>query len=133
LALAFSTVVVVRWGLRWFALSLGIVVGVMMFCYVAIPSRLLGITKDDVTLSRKDKLAASALGGALGALVCTPPYAMARIGIMLGSHALFVPGVVLVVIGFALQAGATGSVKAIKMSTKLIGGRSPEVVASPGG
>jgi hypothetical protein len=131
LALGFSTMVAPRWGLGWFTISLGIVVAVMMFCYVAIPSRLLGITKADVTLSRKDKVAATALGGALGAIVCTPPYALCRIGIlMLGSHALFVPGVILLVIGFGLQAGATGSVKAIKMSTKLLTGR-PTDATSP--
>jgi hypothetical protein len=127
-ALAVSTVVVTRWGLGWFTLSLSIVVGVMMFCYVAIPSRLVGISKADVDISRRDKLAASALGGALGALVCTPPYAMERVGVlMLGSHALFVVGIVLLVIGFSLQAGATGAVKAIKMSMKLVGGRTPAV------
>jgi hypothetical protein len=123
LALGFATMVAPRWGLGWFTISLGVVVGVMMFCYVAIPSRLLGITKADVTLSRRDKVAATALGGAIGAIVCTPPYVLCRVGIlMLGSHALFVPGVILLVIGLGLQAGATGSVKAIKMSTKLLVG-----------
>src|SRR5512135_3490693 len=38
--LAFSTTVVTRWGRPWFTLSLGIVVGVMMVCYVAVPARL---------------------------------------------------------------------------------------------
>jgi hypothetical protein len=41
---------------------------------------------------------------------------------MLGSKALLVPGIILVAVGFTLQAGATGAVKAIKMSTKLVGG-----------
>ena len=44
LALALAAVVVDRWGLRWFALTMSIVVGIMMFCYVAIPARLLGIS-----------------------------------------------------------------------------------------
>ena len=37
LALGFSTMVVQRWGLRWFGLSLGIVVGILMFTYVLVP------------------------------------------------------------------------------------------------
>jgi hypothetical protein len=121
-ALGFSAIVVPRWGKPWFTLSLGIVVAVMMFAYVTLPARLVGIRPGG---SRRDKLAASAIAGTLGALVCTPPYVIGRIGILLlGSHALFVVGVVLLVVGFALQGGATGAVKAIKMSAKLAAGRS---------
>ena len=123
-ALALAAVVVDRWGLRWFALTMSVVLGIMMFCYVAIPSRLLGITTGNATYSRRDKLAASAMGGLLGAIVCTPPYALARVGIlMLGSKPLFVPGLFVLTLGITLQAGATGSVKAIKMSAKLVAGQ----------
>ena len=45
-------------------LTLGIVVGIMMVCYVAIPSRLIGMK---TTFSKRDKLAASVVGGAVGA------------------------------------------------------------------
>lgn len=122
--LAFSTTVVTRWGRPWFGLSLGIVVGVMMVCYVAVPARLIG---GKPTQSRRDKLATSAVGGALGAIVCTPPYLLGRLGIlMLGSKALLVPGIFLIAIGATLQAGATGAVRAIKMTARLTG------VASPG-
>jgi hypothetical protein len=121
LLLGLSTVVVTRWGSPWFALSLSVVVGVMMVCYVAVPARLIGMKASH---SRRDKLTASALSGAIGAAVCTPPYLLARVGIlMLGSRALFIPGVVVVAVGFASQAGATGAVNAIKLSTSLIGGR----------
>jgi hypothetical protein len=120
LLLGLSTVVVTRWGRPWFGLSLSIVVAVMMICYVAVPSRLIGMK---ALHSRRDKLTASAVSGAIGAAVCMPPYLLARIGIlMLGSHTLFVVGIVLLVIGATLQAGATGAVKAIKMSAKLVGG-----------
>ena len=44
--LGLSTVVVVRWGVFWFGFSLSIVVGVMMICYVAVPSRLIGMKTD---------------------------------------------------------------------------------------
>jgi uncharacterized membrane protein len=122
LALGFSAIVVPQWGKTWFTLSLGIVVGVMMFTYVTLPARLVGIR---ATGSRRDKLAASTIAGTVGALVCTPPYVIGRIGILLlGSNALFALGVVLVVVGFVLQSGATGAVKAIKMSAKLAAGRS---------
>ena len=62
--------VVTRWGHPWFAISLGIVVGVMMVCYVAVPSRLIGVKPD-----RRD--ATSSPHGASAArserVVCTPP------------------------------------------------------------
>jgi uncharacterized membrane protein len=121
LALGASVVVVPRWGPPWFALSLGIVVGVMMLTYVTVPARIVGVKPVG---SRRDKMAAAAIGGTIGALVCTPAYVIGRIGILLlGSNALFALGVILVVVGFALQAGATGAVKAIKMSAKLAAGQ----------
>jgi hypothetical protein len=119
LALGLSTLVVTRSGHPWFGISLSIVVGVMMICYVAVPARLIGVKS---TASRRDKLTSSAVGGALGAVVCTPPYLLGRIGIlMLGSHALFVPGLIVLTLGVTLQAGATGAVRTVKMSVKLVG------------
>ena len=121
--LGLSTVVFARWGLWWFALSLSIVIAVMMVCYVAVPARLIGMK---TSYSKRDKLTATAVGGAVGAVVCTPPYALGRLGLlMLGSHALFIPGCVVLAVGLTLQAGATGAVKAIKMSAKLVSGRRP--------
>jgi hypothetical protein len=118
--LALSTTVVTRFGLRWFAISLSIVLGIMMVCYVTVPARLVGVEKR--AMSRRDRLVAGAVGGALGAVVCTPPYVLARVGLlMLGSQLLFVPGLFVLTLGITLQAGATGSVKAIKMSTTLMG------------
>ena len=129
ICLGLSTVVFARWGLWWFALSLSIVIGVMMVCYVAVPARLIGMK---TTYSKRDKLAATAVGGAVGAVVCTPPYALGRLGLlMLGWHAFFIPGCVVLAVGLTLQAGATGAVKAIKMSAKLVAGNRP--AASPDG
>ena len=128
ICLGVSTVIFARWGKLWFALSLGIVVGVMMVCYVAVPARLIGVKN---THSKRDKLTATAVGGAVGAVVCTPPYALARVGLlMLGSHTLFIPGCVVLAIGLTLQAGATGAVKAVKMSAKLVSGHQPAAAAS---
>jgi hypothetical protein len=117
LALGLATVVFPRWRRPWFGLTLSIVIGVMMVCYVAVPARLVGVKNN---YSKRDKLTASAVGGAIGAVVCTPPYVLGRIGlIMLGSHTLFIPGCVVIGIGLTLQAGATGAVKTIKMTAKL--------------
>jgi hypothetical protein len=113
--LAFATTITTRWGRPWFALCLGVVVGVMMISYLALPARLIG---GRPTYSRRDKIASGVLGGVLSATICTPPYVLGRIGILLlGS--LLVPGIMLLVIGATLQAGATGAVSAIKMTSSL--------------
>ena len=70
------------------SISLGIVVGVMMISYVAVPPRLIG--SKSPKQSRRDKLAATAVG-ALSATVCTPPYIPGRLGILaLGSSAVII-------------------------------------------
>jgi hypothetical protein len=120
LLLALSTTVVTRWGRPWFTLSLGIVVGLMMVSYVAVPARLIGAKP---AYSKRDKLMTTLVGGALGVTVSFPPYVLGRIGLlMLGSRALLIPGIVLVALGATLQAGATGAVRAIKMSVSLTAG-----------
>jgi hypothetical protein len=130
-ALGTSAIVVPRWGRSWFAISLSIVIAVMMVTYVTVPSRLVGMKAN---VSRRDKLVAAAVGGAVGAIVCTPPYLMARIGILLlGSRITFVVGVILIAFGLTLQAGATGAVKAIKMSAKLVAGNSATPSAGAAG
>jgi hypothetical protein len=121
--LTIGTTVAPRWGKPWFVLCLGIVIGIMMVCYVAVPARLIGVKPKR---SAREKLTAGALGAALGATVCTPPYLLGRLGIlMLGSKYLFVPGIVALTFGFTLQAGATGAVRAIKMSLKLMADPAP--------
>ncbi len=120
LALGVSTVVVTRAGRPWFALCLGVVIGVMMLCYVAVPSSLIGVKP---TRSRRDKLAATAVGGMLGAAVSAPAYVVGRIGLlMLGSSVLLIPAIFVLALGFTLQAGATGAVKAIKLSAQFVAG-----------
>jgi len=127
LLLAFSTLIVTRSGRPWFAICLGIVVGLMMISYIAVPARLIGGKR--VFKSRRDKLTTSAVGGAIGATVSAPPYLMGRIGLLLlGTKILWPLGVVLIAVGATLQAGATGAVRAIKMSVKL-GVAGPEAPA----
>jgi hypothetical protein len=120
LMLSYSALIVARWSHWRFVVAQSVVVGIMMFCYLSVPARLVGLKR---TGSRRDKLAATAVGGAVGAVVCSPPYLLGRFGIlMLGwGGALFWVGIILIVIGSALQTGATSAVKAVKMSAKLVG------------
>ena len=136
LVLAVATMLAPRWSLGWFALLLGTALAILMVCYVAVPARIIGMRTakpaSAAQSGRAAKLAGAAVTGLFGAIVCTPPYAIARGGIvLLGSSALFPLGVTLLVIGLMLEAGATGAVKAIKVSAKLLAGRSPDTAASP--
>ena len=128
LALSFSALITTRWGHWPFVISQSIVVGIMTLCYLAVPARIVGIEKKNQ--SRRDALAATAVGGAVGAVVCSPPYMLGRLGIlMLGWPYVFWLGIILIVIGAALQTGATSAVKAVKFSAKLVG--HPGDVAEP--
>lgn len=117
LALGLTVTVVTRVHAPWFTLCLSIVIGVMMVAYVAVPARLIGVRPGG---SRRDRLSASIVGSALGAMVSTPAYVLGRIGLlMIGSPFLRFPGILVFLVGFTLQAGATSAVKAVKMGAKL--------------
>jgi hypothetical protein len=123
LALGLTVTVVTRAHRPWFALTLSVVIGVMMIAYVAVPARLIGVPTG--ATSRRDRLSASVVGSVLGAVVSTPAYVMGRIGLlMIGSPFLRFPGILIFILGFTLQAGATSAVKAVKMGAKL-GRRAP--------
>ena len=118
LALGLTVTVVTRAHRPWFAVTLSVVIGVMMIAYVAVPARLIGVESGAV--SRRDRLSASVVGSVLGAVVSTPAYLLGRIGLlMIGSPFLRLPGILIFTVGFALQAGATSAVKAVKMGAKL--------------
>jgi hypothetical protein len=117
LALGLTVTVVTRADPPWFSLCLSVVIGVMMVAYVAVPARLIGVRQGGST---RDRLSASIVGSALGAVVSTPAYILGRIGLlMLGSPFLRFPGLLIFLLGFTLQAGATSAVKAVKMGAKL--------------
>jgi hypothetical protein len=78
----------------------------MMVAYVAVPSRLIGV---EPRASRRDQLAASALGGLLG----VEPRAM------IGLPILRLPGFAVYLVAATLQAGATSAVRAVKMGARL--------------
>ena len=122
--LALSTTVVTRWGTPWFTLSLGIVIALMMVCYVAVPSRLIGVKPSQ---TRRDKFMITAVAGVLGFIVSVPPYILGRVGLlMIGTDALLIAGIILLTVGVTLQVGATGAVRAIKMSVSLTGNHKPK-------
>jgi hypothetical protein len=102
----------------WFTLSLGATVALMMVVYLSLPARLLRLKEKRST---RDRVAATALGGLLAAVVSTPPYLLSRLGVLLlSSGVLAIPGYVLLTIGVLLQTGATGAVRAIRMSGALV-------------
>lgn len=116
-ALGISAFVVPRWGLEWFTFALGIAVGGQMLASVLVPSRLVGAGAS--TQPRRDRLVAGVIAAVVGAVVCAPTYALGRLGIaLLGSHGLVALGIMLLVIGFALQSGTAGAIRAIKASAK---------------
>jgi len=118
LALGLTVTVVTRAQRPWFTLTLSIVIGVMMIAYVAVPARLLGV--EPGATSRRDRLSASVVGSVLGAVVSAPAYVLGRVGLlMIGSPFLRLPGILIFLIGFTLQAGATSAVKAVKMGARL--------------
>jgi hypothetical protein len=118
LALGLTVTLVTRAHRPWFAVTLSVVIGVMMIAYVAVPARLIGV--ESRTASRRDRLSASVVGSVFGAVVSTPAYVLGRVGLlMIGSPFLRFPGILIFVVGFILQAGATSAVKAVKMGAKL--------------
>ncbi len=130
LALGLTVTVVTRSDPPWFSLCLSVVIGVMMVAYVAVPARLIGVRQGG---SLRDRLSASVVGSALGAVVSTPAYILGRVGLlMIGSPFLRFPGLLIFLLGFTLQAGATSAVKAVKMGAKL-GRGTAAVPADEGG
>lgn len=129
IALGVATVLAPRWGLGWFTVLVSVVLGFMLVCYITVPAQIVGVRAVKAAGSahpRRDKLATTAVHGAFGAIVCTPPYVLARIGlVLLGSNALFWLGIALLVVGLILEAGVTAAVKAVKESAKLLVGQSP--------
>jgi hypothetical protein len=118
LLLALSVTVGARFSRPWFTVALGAAVGVLMMVYLSLPARLLRV---DGRRSRRDRLAANALGGLLSAVVSAPFYVLSRLGVlMLGSSLLAVPGYALLTLGVLLQASGVGAVRAIRMSGALV-------------
>ncbi|HEU0163574.1 MAG TPA: hypothetical protein VFQ54_00945, partial [Thermomicrobiales bacterium] len=113
-------VVVPRFAGVWlFSLTLGVILGVMLISFVAVPARIIGAKKAQ-RLPPKEALGRAAAGGALSAVAMAPGFVLDRLGlILLGLHNFHVLGFVLLSIGTALYAAGMSSVKAVKLTVKL--------------
>jgi hypothetical protein len=118
LMLALAMTVISRTHGPWFTLALGIAIAATTVGYVAVPARLLDFKP---AATRRDKLSASVLAATLGVAVAAPPYLLGRVGVlMLGVHLLFIPGLAVVCVAGVLEAAAAVTVKAIRMTSKLV-------------
>lgn len=117
MAHAFVLLWVSRYGKFWYDFSLSIVVVGMMVSFVAVPAAILGKREQRTT---RERVGYAAVGSALSAVAATPGFLFDRIGLlMIGVHALRIPGFALLSVGVALQVAGTSSVKAVKLSSRL--------------
>ena len=130
LMLGFATMITSRWG-RWpFTIAMSIVIAIMMICYLACrpgssASRPKPTCRDTGRIDRERHRRCAGGGGLLAALSAGPGFGV----LLLGSF--FVPGLILLIIGLTLQAGATSAVKSIKMSAKLVSGTDTASAVQP--
>lgn len=120
--LAVAGLVVTRWRPAWFAVTLSIAIGLLMLAYLAGPSRILGVKP---RMSRRDKLVTGAVTAMVSAALTLPGYVLARMGVFVMGFRptpVFIFGLLLLIVGVTLHAGAGGAVKAVKVSTLLIAG-----------
>jgi hypothetical protein len=107
-----------------FVVTLSVAVALLMVVNLALPARLLRLEQHR---SRRDQVAASAIGAALSVVVTAPFYVLSQVGLLLvGTSALAALGYVLLTSGVLLQACGVGAVRAIRMSGALLGPSTPD-------
>lgn len=128
---SFAVVIAPHFGLRAFAIILSLVVVAMVFSFVALPVRLLNrhpAQRGDL----RQRIGGAAFGGLLSGIAMAPGYALNRIGLVLLSvHGLKIPGIIILSVGSALYAASVTSVKAVKLSAKLLTDPSADVHRDP--
>lgn len=130
IAHAVASTLVVRTGLFAFSLAIGAVAVVMMISFVTVPARLLGLT---TRRPLPQKVSSVAVGGAISAVAQAPGFLLNRVGLLfLGVDVLVVPGIILFVVGVALQTAAVSSVSAVKLSTQFVGATHYGGLVGPG-
>lgn len=130
IAHAIASTLVVRTGLFAFSLAIGAVAVVMMISFVTVPARLLGLT---TRRPLPQKVSSVAVGGAISAVAQAPGFLLNRVGLLfLGVDVLVVPGIILFVVGVALQTAAVSSVSAVKLSTQFVGATRHGGLVGPG-
>lgn len=123
LLLALAAIVVPRIGLTWlYVAALGGVLSVMLISFVAIPARIIGTKRQ--RLPPRQAVGSWATGGALSAVAMTPGFLLDRIGlILLAQPGWDILGFVMLSAGTALYAAGMSSVRAVKLSMKLVTSR----------
>jgi hypothetical protein len=107
-------------GKWWFAVSMSIAIALLMVCFIAVPARILGISTRQ---PMRQKVSGAALGGTLSAVAATPGFILDRVGLLImGIPGFRVIGIAMLSVGVALQAAATSSVRAVKLSYRLVSG-----------
>jgi len=120
LLLAFAAIVVPRIGSTWlYAAALGGVWSVMLISFVAIPARIIGAKRKK--LPPRQAVGSWATGGALSAVAMTPGFLLDRLGlILLARPGWDILGLLMLSVGTALYAAGMSSVRAVKLSMKLV-------------
>jgi len=120
LLLAFAAIVVPRLGSTWlYAAALGAVWSVMLISFVAVPARIIGAKRQK--LPPRQAVGSWATGGALSAVAMTPGFLLDRIGlILLTQPGWDILGLLMLSAGTALYAAGMSSVRAVKLSMKLV-------------
>ncbi|MEI8050843.1 MAG: hypothetical protein WCI12_05355, partial [Actinomycetes bacterium] len=109
-----------RLGHVWFAILLSLAIVVMLISFVAVPARIIGAAPQKLTT--KERIGSIAVSGTLSAVAMTPGFVIARIGIVfLGLPRTHLLGFVLLTGGAGLYAAGMSTVKAVKLSVKLVG------------
>jgi hypothetical protein len=117
---AIATVWFARLGLGWYGLALGAVLGLMIVTFVSVPARLITQQARDRE-SLRNRVSGAAIGGALSAVAIGPGFMLNRLGLLLiGLQPLRIVGVLVFSVGIGLQAAGMTTVKAVKLSTKLV-------------
>jgi hypothetical protein len=112
--------VVPRIGSTWLDIAaLGGVLSVMLISFVAIPARIIGTKRQK--LPPRQAVGSWAAGSALSAVAMTPGFLLDRIGlILLAQPGWDVLGFLMLATGTALYAAGMSSVRAVKLSMKLV-------------
>ena len=100
---------------------------VLTVCYVTVPARIVGVgtpKTSKAAQSGREKLAAAAVSGVLGAVVARRRMrSSGSAWCSWAANALFWLGIAILVVGLMLHAGVTGAVQAVKVSAQLLAGQ----------
>ena len=105
---------------RWFLIGLTAMLVIQIYLFVALPLWLVGIRPRE---DRRTKITRSVTTGVLGGVASAPGFLLNRVGLLLlGTHALWILGIVFVSVGAVLHVTASSSVRVVKLSARLGGG-----------